>query len=998
MEHRNLSNGGLGMKDTKFDFEKHGEWREIFSRYGKENLKKLILKLYKKETPLYIKLSLRKEGRSGVAVAIANWKRRDGMWMTPFVIKIGSPKKINKEYKNYKSFIKGTVIETSSTQISKPVFLKNNEGQEVSAIFYNFVGRSLKLVDFSKYLADNTEDCVLSLLNRLFRNLLYTPLYSKRVKWSDPKKFGELIKPNPKCFSRLKQKNYNIQNFEIIFDQYDTVSSPKKLVPVHGDLRSANILIDSETHSEYLIDFGKTGWGHILQDCVWLECDVAYRLIKDTISENQEESLLLGLPLTEGDVKVLKISKIIREIRKIAESLLPSIEFNWNDYYLLRLATSLYILSWDDPDFTQEAKRRIEFFIEWVSQYLTKNKIEQKTFSKLTNIRESIQRAGITNIYYHGQSEERNKRKSEVIQNEKGELFLLANTGHSYLDRELNRFYESVVNRLKNKDKQIGPMKIILLNPYSEEAMKIGLREHEFFVGAEYTLEFHKNTRLFQRFQICIKEYEELKARYPDRINLRIAPYSIDATLLISGESAFMEPYIIGNLQQRFEKGKFMNVPEIEYRKYENIGMYKTLMDHFNFFWDRGITVDEFRAKERQFIQEFKNRTINYSLVAQHDSWISLDPIVRCSQNCQYCYLKPYNLNNQKPHIMIRDQDDICNNLLCFPYYRRNSPVAIGNYTDMFHPDNVKFLINLLKRFKDKNIPNPICLVTKRQIPNEVLKQIGEIGLDNIIIFISCSFMPNEIEPGVDYKKLLSNFTNIRNVNKSIEKKIKCFHFWRPVLWKNVDSENTARKVITRLIEVGSPGSVVIGLKLNPFLRNLMRSRRNPLYTEFMRPERNNYLNMDEVLPDECKNHILTAVKSEKSLSGYPIFFHTSCAVSYLLRQPDYNATFIKEKYGICKESNCPNDMRQICSNSRFAKRSSHDLMTEMGNLLRKFGYSSLNFELDDPTNPQRIDIDGEIPQDFQIYLTQSLVFPVKVKIIRQTMQWTGSISRFSEV
>ena len=48
---------------------------------------------------------------------------------------------------------------------------------------------------------------------------------------------------------------------------------------------------------------------------------------------------------------------------------------------------------------------------------------------------------------------------------------------------------------------------------------------------------------------------------------------------------------------------------------------------------------------------QFLNPNYHYDPIAYHDSWISVDPIIGCQLNCQYCYMQMTNWTGVQPEI-----------------------------------------------------------------------------------------------------------------------------------------------------------------------------------------------------------------------------------------------------------------------------------------------------------------------------------------------------------
>jgi CheY-like chemotaxis protein len=103
---------------------------------------------------------------------------------------------------------------------------------------------------------------------------------------------------------------------------------PSQVAITHGDLHSGNIIVSDAGHT-WLIDFYKTGWGHILRDFAELESDIKFTLLQtDTLSDRYElERVMVEKPqlLSETfDVNFkpspaqTRALETIRHLRKLA--------------------------------------------------------------------------------------------------------------------------------------------------------------------------------------------------------------------------------------------------------------------------------------------------------------------------------------------------------------------------------------------------------------------------------------------------------------------------------------------------------------------------------------------------------------------------------------------------------------------------------------------------------------------------------------------------------
>lgn len=357
-----------------------------------------------------------------------------------------------------------------------------------------------------------------------------------------------------------------------------------------------------------------------------------------------------------------------------------------------------------------------------------------------------------------------------------------------------------------------------------------------------------------------------------------------------------------------------------------------------------------------------------YNLIAYHDSWISLDPIIGCIHECKYCVLRLYGWTQKIPEKLFSPKETV-DSLLNHRYFIRDKTViCLGNTTDLFLKDNVDFTLNLLLEFEKNRLSNPICIATKSQIPMKFIKKIKTSKYLKLIIFLSYSGLPKHLEPGID-------FLSIRNNFKVLAKEgIPIVHFWRPLIPSNTN-DSQIREMLA-FVSKYAKASVIIGLKYNPELRKLFNN-----HPELYIPDKN-IPPYGDWLPPNIEERLLKIAKTQ--YPDYPIFKHTSCAVSYILQKPDYNATIYRDE--VCKVSICPDLQRRICELAVIKPD-----IQQVSTLITHLGLD-LPFEF----NSHKIIIRAEISQEDYIFLLHNLNYPIRAKL-KFTNVWRGSIFKEAE-
>lgn len=381
------------------------------------------------------------------------------------------------------------------------------------------------------------------------------------------------------------------------------------------------------------------------------------------------------------------------------------------------------------------------------------------------------------------------------------------------------------------------------------------------------------------------------------------------------------------------------------------------------------------------------------SLIEQHESWISLDPVLGCPASCAYCYLAPLGLFRKIPVVRENTPEYIYQVLQEYKLFEksrfadvpsaRRFPICIGNYTDMcLTQKNRDFLLSLLEEHKCRMPEVPICIVTKAALSRTFLETLNQLQL-KIIFFISISFLPREFEKGTQPTKsrlrnfeLISEFANLSAI-----------HFWRPITSISIPDQEAIKSQIQLLQGAGSKTSVITGLKFGDHLADIFKSDvHHPFHKYFERHVGKTCLK-HEIFEEDIQEAIL---KTAKELC-YPVYLHTSCAVSYVLKRPEYNATFRKPYLDSkCLSCPCPTSQRELCFSFRRNFRfPSETLLNQVATFLN-LPSSSIRYSEDQDV----IIIKGVLSQEEQSFLTQATSFTVRGEALIPTLEWVGSINR----
>ncbi|WP_416968301.1 hypothetical protein [Streptomyces sp. 4F14] len=367
-------------------------------------------------------------------------------------------------------------------------------------------------------------------------------------------------------------------------------------------------------------------------------------------------------------------------------------------------------------------------------------------------------------------------------------------------------------------------------------------------------------------------------------------------------------------------------------------------------------------------------RPVFEPVVDQHESWLALNPRQGCPKACTYCFLKDRGLTRVRP-TELAAADDAVRQLLTSPYYHPEAAVALYTCTDaLATPPNRRHLIRLLDALAAALVPNPLVMITKCAVTDDVLDSVvrnRDTHGQRVIVYLSYSGLGPTIELGIDHQALRANFPRLHAAGVPI------VHYWRPALPDNSspDSIETVLGLATRYADC----SVSIGLKVPPGSRHQMEELWPALAHPDLDPE-----SADSIWPD-ADWEALRNVPAR--YAGHPIYQTNSCALAHVLHQPD---RFRVLDTPTCRHVNrCPTEQRTLCTAAaRETPPITENAITQH---LTKLGHPGIPYHWDAQNRTLTIDV----PVDRRVCLNTSQVLQLTVHAQRrpQDPYWT---SRFN--
>jgi DNA repair photolyase len=284
-------------------------------------------------------------------------------------------------------------------------------------------------------------------------------------------------------------------------------------------------------------------------------------------------------------------------------------------------------------------------------------------------------------------------------------------------------------------------------------------------------------------------------------------------------------------------------------------------------------------------------------VIDQHETWIAINPVQGCNKACAYCYLVDRGQTRVKPWELATPEETV-DLLLASPYYHPQAALALYTCTDALStPRTRAHLIGLLAELTTRGVRNPVCLITKCGVTEDVIDAILRAWAASlaVIVYLSYSGLGPEVERGIDHDALRVNFPLLHDHG------IPVIHYWRPLMPANADPET-----ITHVLDWAarySACSVAVGLKVTPGAREQMTKLWPELGSEDLPLE-----SADAVWPRQAWD-LLNSLPDR--YPGHPIFQTNSCALAYVLQRPDSHRI---HGTTTCVANHCPDSQRDRCT------------------------------------------------------------------------------------
>lgn len=318
-------------------------------------------------------------------------------------------------------------------------------------------------------------------------------------------------------------------------------------------------------------------------------------------------------------------------------------------------------------------------------------------------------------------------------------------------------------------------------------------------------------------------------------------------------------------------------------------------------------------------------------------SSISISSYDGCTIGCKYCILSA--LEDRNKVKKVANEEELVEELLEFRLYTKEIPISINNQTDPFlNREIFNSTLKILEIMQEKEVKNPILIITKGYVTNEELKKLSNINL-NIIILYTFSGLSEKLEnrnekKQIDTMKKLSKLDNIKLVN-----------YYRPVI-EGLNSDEKLIKKVVSIVTKYCEATIISGIRINTHLNQMLKNELKINLPQNYDPDHK------MLLPDTYKRIKDIFIKKKNK---YPVFKKTSCGISYILGQPDYNGHSARIyycnprciSYPICIGTNKIGFCDKDCPNYKICEKESKKKITNFEfkkilNIIKK----DANFEI----------------------------------------------------
>jgi DNA repair photolyase len=293
---------------------------------------------------------------------------------------------------------------------------------------------------------------------------------------------------------------------------------------------------------------------------------------------------------------------------------------------------------------------------------------------------------------------------------------------------------------------------------------------------------------------------------------------------------------------------------------------------------DKGALKQESRKGAED--ERFKH-SLDYELITPGKSWMFVNPSHGCPIGCGYCVEQKDDWFQGKITQVYTGEQTISAMKRSPLIIKDRSPLTFFNYSDPMLPSNYDNLIGILETLDRDGWRNKVGLITKFHPGHKKIKRLGDLKNLNIAMFVSYSNFIKGLEP--------ENLDRVGLMRTAHELGIKTIGYVRPVVEEWIPLRNVEE--LSHQTGEYVNAYVLSGIRLTREIESALIQRGLPVPHVKNRTNKHN--------DGKFMNAVMKIIRD---ITGKPVFQHTSCGMSYLFREPDYNSHDIREKsaHGSC--------------------------------------------------------------------------------------------------
>ena len=286
--------------------------------------------------------------------------------------------------------------------------------------------------------------------------------------------------------------------------------------------------------------------------------------------------------------------------------------------------------------------------------------------------------------------------------------------------------------------------------------------------------------------------------------------------------------------------------------------------------------------------------------IASLKSWLSINTAVGCARGCVYCNRTFYGIGD-KPEQLVSPQELVTALLADWRFVPNRTPLSINSRgIDPFAPDVREQTLKTLDELSARGLHNIAGLITRGPVHPEDVARIAALKNLRVVVLFSFSGLPREFEP-TSYQ----DAPKIASLTRLNDAGVPVIFYLRPIIERVNDTPET----LSRLFKIaGQYTRAIVRESVRP--NATINATLTALGVTLTAEQGSGDAMGRKILSGTSRDRINTAYEEAKI--AIPLFKKTSCAVSYLFEEPDYNAHWSNAER-FCATS-CPAEQRARCA------------------------------------------------------------------------------------